>query len=181
MRFHIRGVLLTHRAIVWAIAIFCLWGCVSNRGSSELRDENTLQKISIGTTTKLGVFDLLGQPHNVNVLAESVQSEWIYFSERSYVHWASLIPVVGYLSSGTQSNKVVARITFNPDGTVSDLIVTDANTYLNSWVALHRVTDTDLNPSTNHIQVEMQYLGLPFDEEAAAVNLLYMDLLNLEQ
>lgn len=115
-------------------------------------------------TTKQEIFDLFGQPHDVNYF-ETDESLWTYFSVEMTMSGATLIPFIGLVAGGSNMDTTTANFFFNPDGIFSKVETSSKSQYVNQWVGIATIAVE--NDEMTRVSEEMDKLDLPFDPKIA--------------
>ena len=165
------------RKAVFVILAVAVSACTSH-GSNMIRDASAIEKIVVGESTKQEIFALLGQPHDVRTF-ENGTSDWVYFSEKTSIHWGTFIPYLGYITNGDKVDEILLHIPFEQDVVSAPPESSQKKSYVNGWVSLVRINKIDRDPSTKHIRIEMESLSLPFDKEYAKDGLMHLEYFSM--
>lgn len=150
-----------------AVALCLLSACTTIRGNDEVvRVENFL-KVHVGTSSKLDVYDVFGQPHDV-LYGESGTSVWWYFQVQVSPHGATFVPLIGLFAGGGNQDKTEATFRFDDDGTLSDIATSREATYENMWAGIGAAIGDYTGDLAARVEAEMSHLGKPFDPKIAA-------------
>jgi outer membrane protein assembly factor BamE (lipoprotein component of BamABCDE complex) len=96
-----------------------LLGCASY-GNKQITQQETVEKIEIGKTTKADVKALLGEPAEV-IFSDNGDEDWAYIYSKSTVRATSFIPVVGIVAGGADTKTSTLKVRFNKEGVVQKL------------------------------------------------------------
>ncbi|EAA2982264.1 hypothetical protein DNY73_11865 [Salmonella enterica subsp. diarizonae] len=110
------------------IIVFLLSGC-STSGNQNLKNETpqSLQsKIIKNKTTKTELITMLGEPDTRTTL-DSGNEQWRYFMYNNQFNASTFIPVVGLLTSGSQTQSKTLEIDFKGETVSKWTFSTDNN------------------------------------------------------
>jgi outer membrane protein assembly factor BamE (lipoprotein component of BamABCDE complex) len=113
-----------NRIIAIIIAFGLLTGCAS---VGHKIDQNAVQKIEMGKTTKREVISLLGSPDQVTQAANGTVT-FMYLYARATAKPATFIPVVGPFVGGANVQNQMFVVMFGPDGIVKNFVSTHGAT-----------------------------------------------------
>ena len=155
-----------HFALI-CLAVTGLCGCATY-GNKSIDDPKKFLNVQEGTSTKLGIYGIFGQPQDVDYATDSSRSMWTYFKVESSPNAWSYVPYLGIIAGGT--NEDITKTYFFFDST-GRLIRTQANKKSdseNSWAGLGRIASQgNRDDRAAHVAAEMAKIGKPFDEKAA--------------
>ena len=110
-----RKILLISTSVVLATTLFT--GCAVKSGNDKLQDvtqENILDMIKNGKSTKSDVRKALGEPSNIDFM-ESGLEKWEYKHARSVEKGINYVPVVNGFVKGTNDTKKTLIVLFDAD------------------------------------------------------------------
>lgn len=109
------------RIITVAIIMVVMAGCAS---VGHKLDQEAVNKIKKGETTKREVVELIGSPDQVTNMGNG-DTFWTYSYARATAKPTSFIPVVGAFAGGANVQSQMLMLTFGPDNIVKNIM----NTY----------------------------------------------------
>lgn len=154
----------TLKVISSSIALVLLSACATNYGSSQVQNFGAYSNLEKGETTKQEVFEIFGQPHDVNYF-ETGESLWTYFSVEMTMSGATLIPFIGLVAGGNNMDTTTANFFFNPQEVFSKVDTSSKSQYVNQWVGIATIAME--NDEMTRVEEEMEKLDLPFDPKIA--------------
>ena len=110
-----RKTVLVGMSVVLATSLFT--GCAVKSGNDKLQDvtqENILEKIQNGKSTKADVRKVLGEPANVD-FKENGLEQWNYTHSRKVEKGINYVPVVNWFVRGTNDTKKTLVVLFDGD------------------------------------------------------------------
>ena len=110
-----RKILLISTSVVLATTLFT--GCAVKSGNDKLQDvtqENILDMIKNGKSTKSDVRKAVGEPSNIDFM-ESGLEKWEYKHARSVEKGINYVPVVNWFVKGTNDTKKTLIVLFDAD------------------------------------------------------------------
>ena len=147
------------------VAIFSqLQGCASNFGSKTVDDFGKYVELEKGKTDKKGVYDIFGQPHDVEYLA-SGECLWTYYAVSSNMSGATFVPFVGLLAGGNNYTVRISNIFFDQSDKYQKVETQTKEQYVNQWVGIATIADS--NKEKDHVLAEATKYQLPFDQAIA--------------
>ncbi len=105
------------KALMVFICLALFVGCASY-GNKQITEQDTVDKIVIGKSTKAEVKEILGEPSEV-IFTDSGDEDWVYLYTRSTTRASSFIPIVGLVAGGVDTKTNTLRLRFNKEGVVS--------------------------------------------------------------
>jgi hypothetical protein len=154
-------------AICLAFAVAMLSSCVTY-GNKTLDDPRKYLNIREGESTKQDVYQVFGQPQDVDYSDDQSRSMWTYFKVETSPNAWSYVPYIGIIAGGT--NEEITKVYFFFD-TDQRLIRTETNNKSdseNSWVGMARVMSKGKRDDrAERVSAEMGKIGKPFDKKAA--------------
>ena len=149
-----------------------LTGCASVQlGSTRIEDPQVSSQLVEQKADKKAVYIALGQPHDVlyeNQKQQKGLSEWVYYSAKMETSGASLIPFVGLVAAGVNTETTKITYFFNAKERLYKTRQDAFNTYTNSWSAMSQDASAKENDKkAGRVEKEMKKLGLPFDSNRA--------------
>ena len=150
--------------IVLVFTLFALGGCATNYGASQIDDFGRYSQLVKNETSKEGVYELFGQPHDVMYL-DSEECVWTYYSVTMTMNGATFVPFVGLLAGGSNADARIANFYFSPGGTYQKVESLQKGQYINQWVGMATIAVE--NDEMDRVDDEMTKLGLPFDQTLA--------------
>ena len=97
-----------------------LVGCASTHGNKKIAEEDVINKIVPGKSTKKDVRNLIGDPIDVQ-FTDNGEEVWKYHYTRSDVRGTSFIPYAGALIGGTDTKTTTLTIRFDKNGVVKNV------------------------------------------------------------
>ncbi len=146
------------------LAIVMLPACASNYGAQQVQNFGAYSDLEKGKTTKLDVHQKFGQPHDVDYFSTG-ESVWTYFSVRMKMNAATLIPFVGLVAGGSDTDTTTASFFFDASDTFSNVETSTKSKYVNQWVGIASVAVE--NDEMDRVSAEMEKYELPFDQDIA--------------
>ncbi|SUS03314.1 putative Lipoprotein [uncultured Defluviicoccus sp.] len=153
------------RWVVAAVVLGCLLGGCTTVGSESAADPAPFASLTPGRSTKAQVFERVGQPHDVAYLP-SGESVWSYYRVSTRVNAMSLIPVVGWVAAGNDTDVNVASVFFDDRQSYEKVEVTAHSAYQNSWAGLAKIASQ--HGEKARVEAEMKKVGLAFDAKLAS-------------
>jgi len=153
----------TRVAALLALTVFSS-ACATNYGARQIQDFGKYSELEKGATTKQGVYELFGQPHDVTYL-ESADSVWTYYSVTMTNNALTYIPFVGLLAGGSDTNASIASFFFDPLQIFQKVQTSSKAQYTNMWVGMATILAD--NSEVDRVSEEMEKLDLPFDQQLA--------------
>jgi hypothetical protein len=141
-----------------------LSGCATNYGASQIQDFGRYSSLDKGSTTKQGVYELFGQPHDVTYL-DSMESVWTYYSVNIRNNALTYIPFVGLLAGGLDTNASIASFFFDTSQIFQKVQTSTKAQYTNMWVGMATIMAD--NSEMERVSEEMEKLDLPYDQQLA--------------
>tara|TARA_Y100001934_G_scaffold207526_1_gene245432 strand:- start:560 stop:1069 length:510 start_codon:yes stop_codon:yes gene_type:complete len=146
------------------ISVLVVAGCATNYGATQIDDFGRYTQLVKSETSKEGVFELFGQPHDVTYFGDS-QSVWTYYSVSMTMSGATFVPIVGLVAGGNNADVRIANFYFSPDGRYQKVESLTKGQYVNQWIGMGTVAVK--NDEMERVDEEMTRLGLPFDQVLA--------------
>lgn len=116
---------------VLIVVLMALAGCAVSGGKKI--DQEALDQIKVGETTKAQVTELMGAPQQVTRLGNG-DSIFTYVYVRSAAKAESYIPIVGMFAGGSTSESETATITFGSDNVVKDIAIAQSTSEMSSGI-----------------------------------------------
>lgn len=143
-----------------------LAGCVTV-GSNKLDDVNNFLKLKEQQSTKIDVYRIFGQPHDVRTPGAG-DTVWVYYEVYSRPSAWTFIPYVGLAAGGSVQKKTFAYFDFSKSGVLQKMITSSDKGYENMWPGLgHALSNIHDKSPAQRVREEMQEIGKPFDESLA--------------
>lgn len=159
-------------AVVTLLAAFC-GGCATQHGDTAINDFPRFHTMTPGEATPADVHQSFGQPHAV-LPADDDATTWSYFYVVSRPNLTGLIPFVGLVTAGRDSEITQADFVFDANGALLSTSRSQRMRYTNTWAQLAGAfTPTG---QVEAIRQEMDRRGLPFDEKAARDSAVLYDM-----
>lgn len=149
-------------------------GCASNLGTQTVNDFGRYMQLEAGETTAPEVYETFGQPHQVAYIDETGERIWSYYSSRVRTNASTYVPFLGLVTGGNDVDTTIAVFYFDDQDTLLRTEREERSQYRNMWLGLGDA----FTPSgqVEAVRVEMERLGLPFDERAARENAAAADM-----
>ncbi|MFT6461000.1 MAG: hypothetical protein ACJA0Y_000494 [Maricaulis maris] len=156
---------MNFRVLTVIVCALALAGCASNMGTQTVNDFSRFMQLEGGVTTKADVYELFGQPHLVNQIEESGETIWTYYSIRETMNATTYIPYLGLVTGGSDVDSTRADFFFDSGDTYIRSDREESSRYKNMWLGMGDA----FTPSgqVEVVRLEMERLGLPFDERQA--------------
>ena len=139
-----------------------LTGCAPAQfGETRITDEQVIFNVAQQDTTKKQVYIYLGQPHDVDTLANG-DTLWHYYLLADKIHPLTYVPYLGLLAGGSTMT-LTERIVQFEDNKVINIQKKCYKDYQNMWTHLSSMPDS--LPKYDRVEKEMSDLKLPFDKE----------------
>lgn len=97
-----------------------LAGCASTHGNKKIAEEDVINKIEPGKSTKKDVRGLIGDPIDVQ-FTDNGEEVWKYHYTRTDVRGTSFIPYAGALVGGSDTKTTTLTIRFDKNGVVKNV------------------------------------------------------------
>jgi len=100
-----------------ALAGVAVGGCVSAAGQKKITNQDVVNQIVVGKSTKADVKALLGEPANALPYGDNDEM-WMYHYTRGERRATSFIPYAGAFIGGADSKMATLTVRFGSDGIV---------------------------------------------------------------
>ena len=153
--------------LVLLVIISSTVGCATNIGNKNISDFGRYMNLEKNVSTKQDVFKEFGQPHDVNYIANE-ESIWTYYYTKMQMSGATLIPFIGLVAGGSNSDTTISDFYFDSNNKYSKISSSNSAKYVNQWVGIAKGVK-ELATDTKHerVEEEMKKLDLPFDKKIA--------------
>jgi len=156
-------------AQAFTILVFAtvLCSCVTY-GNKSLDDPKKYLNIREGKSTKNDVYDVFGQPQDVDYSDDRAQSMWTYFKVETSPNAWSYVPYLGILAGGSNEDVTKVYFVFDVNQRLIRMQNNKSSDSQNTWVAMGRMASQgNRDDRAQHVAAEMAKLGKPFDKKLA--------------
>lgn len=155
------------------LALVTLTACADVQvGNDATNDFGRYTQLEKGSTTKSDVYNLFGQPSDVNYKPDG-SSEWDAVSMKMRTAGATYIPYIGLFAGGSRQDIRVATFQFDSRGRFKSVQTSEQSVYANQWEMLARAGGSIESPSFSRVEKEMKKLGLAYDKKSIVPPELY--------
>ena len=152
--------------------VVILNGCAVKRFESEIETSNFI----VEETSKLGVYQALGQPHSVDTHKDSKLSVWYYFSGDVSLNPVTFVPYAGLLFGGVDVDFEITALRFSGEReSLSNIGKFQVQRYVNQWARKEQIANSE--EANKNVKAEVEKLGFNYDEELAKKVRFYHSLL----
>jgi hypothetical protein len=149
------------------LAAAVLSGCVTY-GNKTLDDPKRYLNVREGKSTKLDIYQVFGQPQDVDYSDDRSQSMWTYFKVETSPNAWSYVPYIGMIAGGTNEEATKVYFFFDSESRLIRMQTNKTSDSENSWVGMGRVMSKGKRDErADRVEAEMAKIGKPFDKKAA--------------
>lgn len=159
---------MNYKNTLLRVALLCVFICgCTTMGNKKLDDVNSYLQLKEQKSTKLNVYEIFGQPHDVRKI-ESGDVVWVYY--KIYVRpsaW-TYVPFVGLAAGGSARDTTFTYFVFDSSAILQKINAKSDKDYENMWAGLGRnISNASDKTQAQRVQDEMTALELPFDQDIA--------------
>ena len=159
---------MTPRALVLVPLIAVTFVGCATYGNKSLDDPKKYLNIREGNSTKMDVYKVFGQPHDVDYSNDGAQSMWSYFKVETSPNAWTYVPYLGLLASGTNEESTKVYFTFDSNQRLTRIQTAKKSDSENSWAGIARIASQgNKDERAAHVAAEMTKIGKPFDKKLA--------------
>lgn len=142
-------------------------GCATY-GNKTVDDPRKYLNVREGKSTKLEIYGVFGQPHDVEYAQDKAQCLWTYFKVESSMNAWTFVPYVGLAAGGTNEDLTKVYFFFNSEGRLIRTQTTKKSDSENQWAGMARIASQgNRDDRAKHVEAEMAKIGKPFDKKLA--------------
>jgi hypothetical protein len=156
------------QSILLTLVGIALCSCATY-GNKTLDDPRKYLNLREGVSTKLDVYSVFGQPHDVDYANDKSRSMWTYFKVESSPNAWTYVPYIGMLAGGTNEDTTKAYFFFDGAGRYIRVQTNKSSESENEWAGMARLMSGGKAREARATRVadEMKKIGKPFDKKIA--------------
>ncbi len=151
------------------LAFVCVALCnCQTYGNKTLDDPRKYLNLREGKSTKLDIYQVFGQPQDVDYSNDRSQSMWTYFKVETSPNAWSYVPYIGMIAGGTNEEATKVYFFFDSERRLIRTQTNKTSDSENEWVGMGRVMSKGKGDErAERVEAEMAEIGKPFDRKAA--------------
>lgn len=157
---------LARGTAIFLVAAF-FYSCTTV-GNKTIDDPSKYLNVREGQSTKLDIYTIFGQPHDVEYAEDGARSLWTYFKVEMRPNGWSYVPYVGLLAGGTNEDSTKVYFFFDANARLVRTQTNKKEDSENSWAGIARMASQGKRDDrAKRVAEEMVKVGKPFDGNLA--------------